>query len=265
MTGKECFCKALYVINFLTFSGFSYVPPSQRRGERWAELLFCDSGGDGAWHQGEPVLGAWRVRREPLRHKDRLHPRGGAGRPHVHPGREPSGKISSAPSIQGAVLPWSFGCDNTVYAQALKVLKTAEFMPFVVFIAAPELDTLRGMHKAVIDAGLTTKILTVILRNSCSRIVRWSLVLSNSSYCHQSITGLPLLLQENDLKKTVDESARIRRAYSHYFDLTIVNDNLDKAFDKLQDAVERLFVEPQWVPVSWVYWSSSYWTCCLSC
>lgn len=109
-------------------------------------------------------------------------------------------------------------CILDVNPQALKVLKTAEFMPFVVFIAAPELDTLRAMHKAVIDAGLTTKLLT-----------------------------------ENDLKKTVDESARIRRAYSHYFDLTIVNDNLDKAFDKLQEVVERLFIEPQWVPVSWVY------------
>uniref|UniRef100_A0A667ZSS3 Protein associated with LIN7 2, MAGUK p55 family member a n=1 Tax=Myripristis murdjan TaxID=586833 RepID=A0A667ZSS3_9TELE len=109
-------------------------------------------------------------------------------------------------------------CILDVNPQALKVLKTAEFMPFVVFIAAPELDTLRAMHKAVVDAGLTTKLLT-----------------------------------EHDLKKTVDESARIRRAYSHYFDLTIVNDNLDKAFDKLQEAVERLTVEPQWVPVSWVY------------
>ncbi|XP_064870075.1 protein PALS2-like [Oncorhynchus nerka] len=91
-------------------------------------------------------------------------------------------------------------------------------MPFVVFVAAPQLDTLRAMHKAVVDAGLTTKLLT-----------------------------------ETDLKKTVDESARIRRAYSHYFDLTIVNDNLDKAFEQLQVAVEQLCSEPQWVPVSWVY------------
>lgn len=53
------------------------------------------------------------------------------------------------------------GFDVMFSAQALKVLKTAEFMPFVVFIAAPELDTLRAMHKAVIDAGLTTKLLTV--------------------------------------------------------------------------------------------------------
>lgn len=56
-----------------------------------------------------------------------------------------------------------------------------------------------------------------------------------------------------DLRKTVDESARIQRAYSHYFDLTIVNDNLDKAFETLQAAVDKLCSEPQWVPVNWVY------------
>lgn len=54
-------------------------------------------------------------------------------------------------------------CDVTycVSPQALKVLKTAEFMPYVVFIAAPEFDTLKAMHKAVVDAGITTKQLTV--------------------------------------------------------------------------------------------------------
>ncbi|MGH0159450.1 UNVERIFIED_CONTAM: hypothetical protein FKN15_037408 [Acipenser sinensis] len=109
-------------------------------------------------------------------------------------------------------------CILDVNPQALKVLKTSEFMPYVVFIAAPELETLRAMHKAVVDAGITSKLLT-----------------------------------DMDLKKTVDESARIKRAYNHYFDLTIVNDNLDKAFEKLQAAVDKLCVEPQWVPVNWVY------------
>ena len=64
---------------------------------------------------------------------------------------------------------------------------------------------------------------------------------------------MPSVPQETDLKKTVDESSRIRRAYSHYFDMTIINDNLDKAFEKLQEAVEQLSLMPQWVPVSWVY------------
>ncbi|XP_050011411.1 protein PALS2 isoform X3 [Alexandromys fortis] len=109
-------------------------------------------------------------------------------------------------------------CILDVNPQALKVLRTSEFMPYVVFIAAPELETLRAMHKAVVDAGITTKLLT-----------------------------------DSDLKKTVDESARIQRAYNHYFDLIIVNDNLDKAFEKLQTAIEKLRMEPQWVPISWVY------------
>lgn len=54
--------------------------------------------------------------------------------------------------------------------QALKVLRTAEFMPFVVFIAAPELDTLRAMHKAVVDAGITTKLLTVRITSPYSEL-----------------------------------------------------------------------------------------------
>lgn len=75
----------------------------------------------------------------------------------------------------------------------------------------------------------------------------------------KDVTSLAFLViskcfqQDTDLKKTVDESARIQRAYNHYFDLTIVNDNLDKAFEKLQTAIEKLRLEPQWVPISWVY------------
>lgn len=37
-------------------------------------------------------------------------------------------------------------------------------MPYVVFIAAPDFDTLKAMHKAVVDAGITTKQLTVGLK-----------------------------------------------------------------------------------------------------
>ncbi|KAB5517958.1 hypothetical protein PHYPO_G00173550 [Pangasianodon hypophthalmus] len=109
-------------------------------------------------------------------------------------------------------------CILDVNPQALKMLRTAEFMPYVVFIAAPEFETLKAMHKAVVDAGITTKQLTDV-----------------------------------DLKKRVDESACIQRTYKHYFDLTIVSDNLDAAFETLQVALDKLRSEPQWVPVSWVY------------
>ncbi|OWK15467.1 MPP2, partial [Cervus elaphus hippelaphus] len=59
--------------------------------------------------------------------------------------------------------------------------------------------------------------------------------------------------QEADLRRTVEESSRIQRGYGHYFDLCLVNSNLERTFRELQAAMEKLRTEPQWVPVSWVY------------
>ncbi|XP_067397181.1 MAGUK p55 subfamily member 2 isoform X2 [Emydura macquarii macquarii] len=109
-------------------------------------------------------------------------------------------------------------CILDVNPQAVKVLRTAEFVPYVVFIEAPDYETLRAMNKAALESGVATR-----------------------------------QLMETDLKRTVDESCRIQRGYGHYFDLSLVNDNLEWTFQQLQEAMERLRAEPQWVPVSWVY------------
>lgn len=45
--------------------------------------------------------------------------------------------------------------------QAVKVLRTAEFVPYVVFIEAPDYETLRAMNRAALDSGVSTKQLTV--------------------------------------------------------------------------------------------------------
>ncbi|XP_070569909.1 protein PALS2-like isoform X2 [Ptychodera flava] len=120
-------------------------------------------------------------------------------------------------SIQGIIRAGKM-CVLDVNAQCLKTLKTAEFMPHVVFVAAPDLEVLRALHQAAEEEGTTTK----------------------------PVTDL-------DLQKTVEESARIQRLYAHYFDLTIVNNNIDEAFNQLIDSVEQLSSAPQWVPVNWVY------------
>uniref|UniRef100_A0A6Q2Y7W9 Membrane protein, palmitoylated 2b (MAGUK p55 subfamily member 2) n=1 Tax=Esox lucius TaxID=8010 RepID=A0A6Q2Y7W9_ESOLU len=106
-------------------------------------------------------------------------------------------------------------CILDVNPQALKVLRTAEFLPYVVFIEAPDYEVLKAMNKSAKEAGVMTKQLT--------------------------------------LKRTVDESERIQRAYGHYFDLNIINDGLEGAFCSLKTALERLNTEQQWVPVSWVF------------
>ncbi|NXE85620.1 MPP2 protein, partial [Cochlearius cochlearius] len=109
-------------------------------------------------------------------------------------------------------------CILDVNPQAVKVLRTAEFVPYVVFIEAPGPETLRAMNRAALESGVATKQLT-----------------------------------EADAKRTVEESGRIQRGYGHYFDLSLTNDDLERTFGRLREAMERLRAQPQWVPVSWVY------------
>ncbi|CAF0758645.1 unnamed protein product [Rotaria sordida] len=91
-----------------------------------------------------------------------------------------------------------------VEPQALKVLRTAEFAPYVVFIAAPDLSQIKGVN-------------------------------------------------DDSLERLVKESELLQQAYGHYFDLVIVNNDIEETIRTLQHAIERVSLQPQWVPVSWVY------------
>ncbi|XP_029171182.1 peripheral plasma membrane protein CASK isoform X7 [Nylanderia fulva] len=90
-----------------------------------------------------------------------------------------------------------------VEPQALKVLRTAEFAPYVVFIAAP---------------------------------------------AFANVTDF-----DGSLERLAKESDMLKQAYGHFFDLTIVNNDLDETIGQLEAAIERVHTTPQWVPVSWVY------------
>ena len=43
------------------------------------------------------------------------------------------------------------------------------------------------------------------------------------------------------------------QAYGHYFDLTIVNNDIDETIRILERALEKISATPQWVPIAWVY------------
>lgn len=64
---------------------------------------------------------------------------------------------------------------------------------------------------------------------------------------------ISFLMQDADLQKTVEESARIERQYSHLFDFTIVNSNLNESCQQLCGALTALAHQRQWVPIDWVY------------
>jgi len=101
---------------------------------------------------------------------------------------------------------------------ALKAMKMSKFMPFIVFIAAPPVEILRNMHEFARQQGKTDQIRS-----------------------------------EQDLRFTVDESAKLEKKYKSFFDLVIVNDNMNDTYQKMRKAIENLTTEAQWVPTSWVY------------
>ncbi|KAK7065248.1 hypothetical protein SK128_008388 [Halocaridina rubra] len=90
-----------------------------------------------------------------------------------------------------------------VEPQALKILRTAEFAPYVVFIAAPSL---------------------------------------------QNMTDY-----DGSLERLAKESDVLKQAYGHFFDLTIVNNDIEETIRQLEKSIETMNMTPQWVPVSWVY------------
>ncbi|XP_033867519.1 peripheral plasma membrane protein CASK isoform X17 [Acipenser ruthenus] len=90
-----------------------------------------------------------------------------------------------------------------VEPQALKVLRTAEFAPYVVFIAAP--------------------------------------------------TITPGINEDESLQRLQKESEILQKTYAHYFDLTIINNEIDETIRHLEEAIDVVCTTPQWVPVSWVY------------
>ncbi|KAM4635107.1 MAGUK p55 subfamily member 2a isoform 2-T2 [Polymixia lowei] len=102
--------------------------------------------------------------------------------------------------------------------QSLKVLRTSEFLPYVVFLQAPDFEVLKAMNHSAVEAQAVSKTLT-----------------------------------DGELQRTCDESGRIQAAYGHYFDLTIFSDNLDEAYRTLKAALETVAKNPQWVPVTWVF------------
>ncbi|XP_006632677.1 55 kDa erythrocyte membrane protein [Lepisosteus oculatus] len=59
--------------------------------------------------------------------------------------------------------------------------------------------------------------------------------------------------QSESLQQIQKESDAIFSTYGHYFDVTLVNNDVDESVKGVEAAIERASSTPQWVPVSWVY------------
>ncbi|KAL0894572.1 hypothetical protein ABMA27_013141 [Loxostege sticticalis] len=122
--------------------------------------------------------------------------------------------------------------------QSLKLLhNSSEFLPYVVMIGAPGIEQLRNLTYA------SNRNLTFDRQSS----IRYS------SRRARTLESLASLYEEEDMKQTLEDSARIQRQYEKYIDFTITNNNVDTTYSKIMDALHTLSTDHQWVPVSWIY------------
>ncbi|KAK1877314.1 MAGUK p55 subfamily member 2 [Dissostichus eleginoides] len=96
--------------------------------------------------------------------------------------------------------------------------RTSDFLPYVVFLQAPDFEVLKAMNQSAVEAEVVTKTLT-----------------------------------DEELQRTCDESSKLQAAFEHYFDLSIVNDNLDETYRSVKAALQTVSKNPQWVPVTWLF------------
>ncbi|XP_063618015.1 protein PALS2 isoform X3 [Cydia splendana] len=121
---------------------------------------------------------------------------------------------------------------------SLKLLhNSSEFLPYVVLVAAPGIEQLRNLTFAS-NRNLTFD------RQSSIRF---------SSRRARTLESLASLYEEEDMKQTLEESARIQRQNEKYIDLVITNHNNDTTYSRIMDALHTLSTDHQWVPVSWIY------------
>ncbi|XP_058061560.1 protein PALS2 isoform X1 [Anopheles bellator] len=127
---------------------------------------------------------------------------------------------------------------------ALKTLHNSpEFMPFVVFIAAPGMEQLKLLYSERRSASGSTRNLHFDRQSS----IRYS------SRRAKTLESLASLYEDDDLISAVEESALLQRKYDKYLDMVIVNEDFDDTFRQVTEALEQLSHEHQWVPVNWIY------------
>ncbi|KYN07577.1 MAGUK p55 subfamily member 5 [Cyphomyrmex costatus] len=63
--------------------------------------------------------------------------------------------------------------------------------------------------------------------------------------------------KEEELKDIIEKAREMEDKYGHLFDMLIVNNDTDRAYNQLLSEINSLEREPQWVPASWVNQPSS--------
>ncbi|KAK2578480.1 hypothetical protein KPH14_011648 [Odynerus spinipes] len=102
-------------------------------------------------------------------------------------------------------------CVLNLHPQSLKILRSSDLKPYVVFVAPPSLEKLRQKR-----------------------------IKNNESF------------KEEELKDIIEKAREMEDKYGHLFDMIIINNDTDRAYNQLLTEINSLEREPQWVPASWI-------------
>ncbi|XP_014605497.1 PREDICTED: MAGUK p55 subfamily member 7 isoform X4 [Polistes canadensis] len=127
---------------------------------------------------------------------------------------------TSAESVS-SLINAGYVCLLNPHYQALKMLRTPQSKPYVIYIKPPRFETLQET------------------RNEAR---------ARSTFDESNSRGFT----DEEFNEILHSAARIEFLYSHLFDEVIVNADLSIAFEQLVNAVHRVESEPLWVPASWV-------------
>ncbi|XP_074101622.1 membrane palmitoylated protein 7-like protein metro isoform X4 [Cotesia typhae] len=120
-----------------------------------------------------------------------------------------------------SLLNAGFVCLLSPHYQALKMLRTPQSKPYVIYIKPPRFEILKET------------------RNEAR---------ARSTFDESNSRGFT----DDEFNEILHSAARIEFLYSHLFDEVIVNGDLAIAFEQLVTAIHRVESEPLWVPASWV-------------
>lgn len=144
---------------------------------------------------------------------------------------------------------WIISCPFVL--QVLKSLRTAEFKPYIIFVRTrlheshrKPLGSLSSLSLGISVRHLFTGRFYCTLPQRIGRTRNCCLILLTTSFF--------ITAQEEDLQDMKQSAERIDEFYGHWVDYVLVKEDPASAFAELQLVLERLHVEPQWVPVSWV-------------
>lgn len=112
-------------------------------------------------------------------------------------------------------------CVMNPHYQALKMLRSPQLKPFIVYIKPPAFDVIKE-----------------------TRAVAYA----RSTFDENNSRGFT----DDEFKEILRSAERIEFLYGHLFDEIIVNADLSAAFEQLVRSVSRVENEPLWVPASWV-------------